>query len=242
MANSKRRPTTPQTETDALARSRHRCALCYGIHRDSTVKQGQLAHVDQNAAHSDYENLVFLCLPHHDQYDSRTSQSKNFSQGEVRRYRGELDAYLKGLSDTKAAAIPWPDFGASGEPAVSAQRPKVVASPEVYDRKIAVYRALRTFLITAVKGATVGLQDLGRFAEDTDEALFLLGPEVSDYLRQVYVKGVRLYYTSNRIRDERLSPQADYSEVVHENADVLNWLSAQLEACRTVFAKVLLLE
>ena len=82
---------------------------------------------------------------------------------------------------------------------------------------------------------------MGRFAEATDEALFFLGPEVSEYLREVYSKGVRLYYTSNRIRNERLSPPDDHSDVVHENAEVLNWLSQQLAASRTVFSEAPLL-
>ena len=104
-----------------------------------------------------------------------------------------------------------------------------------------VYRTLRTFVLGALRSATVSLEDLGRFAEATDEALFLLGPEVSEYLRLVYSKGIRLYHTAGRIRDERLAPGEDYSAVIRENADVMNWFSEQLEASRAVFAKVLLL-
>jgi hypothetical protein len=219
-----------------LARSRHRCVLCYGLYRDSTVKQGQGSHIDHNPANSTYVNLVFLCLPHHDQYDSTTSQSKNFYQGEIRKYQTELDTYLEGLR-----ATPWPDFSPATGAAADTEQPNLVSSPEVYDRRIVMYRALRSFLLAALRGATVSLPDLGTFAESTDEALFLLGSEVSDYLRLVYSKGVRLYYTSNRIREERRSPRDDYLKVVQENAEVLNCLSQQLEVGRTVFSKVLLL-
>jgi hypothetical protein len=234
MPTRKRKTTAKKTETDALARSRHRCALCYGLYRDSTVKQGQLAHLDRNPANSSYANLVFLCLPHHDQYDSSTSQSKNFSPGELRRYRGELDGYVRVLKGT-----PWPDFSAPEESPPAAETPRVPSSLEVYDRRIVVYRALRDFLMAAVREASLSVQDMGRFAEATDEALFLLGPEVSEYLRLVYSKGVRLHYTSTRIHNERLAPREDYSEVVHENAEVLNWFVQQLEASRIVFSKVL---
>jgi hypothetical protein len=38
--------------------------------------------------------LAFLCLPHHDQYDSGTSQSKSFRPAEVKVYRDELYDYF----------------------------------------------------------------------------------------------------------------------------------------------------
>jgi FtsZ-binding cell division protein ZapB len=54
------------------------------------VKQGQIAHLDQNPANSTAESLAFLCLRHHDQYDTRTSQSKGLTIQEVKAYRTEL--------------------------------------------------------------------------------------------------------------------------------------------------------
>lgn len=45
---------------------------------------------DHDAANSSFDNLVFLCLSHHDEYDSKTSQSKGFTPDEVRRFRQEL--------------------------------------------------------------------------------------------------------------------------------------------------------
>ena len=40
-----------------------------------------------------FNNLVWLCFEHHDEYDSSTSQGKGFSIDEVRRYRDRL--YLR---------------------------------------------------------------------------------------------------------------------------------------------------
>jgi hypothetical protein len=36
------------------------------------------------------ENLAWLCLAHHDEYDSKTSQSKSLQINEVKSYRAEL--------------------------------------------------------------------------------------------------------------------------------------------------------
>ena len=54
------------------------------------MKAGQIAHLDRDKANAALDNLAFLCFEHHDRYDSRTSQSKNFSIAEVKAYREEL--------------------------------------------------------------------------------------------------------------------------------------------------------
>jgi len=38
---------------------------------------------------------VFLCLDHHDQYDSETRQSKNLTIQEVKNFRNELQTHIK---------------------------------------------------------------------------------------------------------------------------------------------------
>ena len=80
----------PKTEVTVLLSSRRRCAICFGLNRDTSIKQGQIAHLDRDRSNDRPENLVFLCLNHHDQYDSRVSQSKGFKSTEVKCYRAEL--------------------------------------------------------------------------------------------------------------------------------------------------------
>ena len=77
-------------EAEVLKRSARRCCLCYGLEGDFSQKSGQVAHVDHDSANSKIENLVFLCLSHHDEYDSKTSQSKGITTDEVNFYRGIL--------------------------------------------------------------------------------------------------------------------------------------------------------
>ena len=94
--SSKSRPKiSTKTETEVLLRSRRRCAICFGLERDDSVKSGQIAHLDRNRSNNKIENLVFLCLDHHDQYDSRPSQSKGFRKAEVQCYRAELEEALR---------------------------------------------------------------------------------------------------------------------------------------------------
>jgi hypothetical protein len=87
---AKRKRVADAIQAEVLVKSRRRCCVCFGLGKDDQVKQGQLAHLDQDRTNNGEENLVFLCLAHHDQFDSRTSQSKNLTQTEVERYRQEL--------------------------------------------------------------------------------------------------------------------------------------------------------
>jgi hypothetical protein len=71
-------------ETEILLRCARRCALCYYLNNDLREKVGQVAHIDQDPSHSTEDNLVFLCMEHHTLYDSKTSQHKNYTAGELR--------------------------------------------------------------------------------------------------------------------------------------------------------------
>jgi Holliday junction resolvase-like predicted endonuclease len=85
-----RKPINKDIEAGILVESRRRCCICFGLNRDLKVKSGQIAHLDKDNTNSSYDNLAFLYFDHHDQYDSKTSQSKNFTIKEVKRYREEL--------------------------------------------------------------------------------------------------------------------------------------------------------
>jgi hypothetical protein len=58
--------------------------------------RGQLAHLDHDRSNKTLENAVFLCLDHHDQYDSSTSQSKGITADELRAYREQLYRAMEG--------------------------------------------------------------------------------------------------------------------------------------------------
>lgn len=92
----KTRTTIPQgVVAEVLTASRRRCCVCFALRSDDTEKRGQIAHLDHNRSNGTKDNLAFLCLEHHDQYDSRTSQSKGMTLVEVKRYRTLLHERLK---------------------------------------------------------------------------------------------------------------------------------------------------
>lgn len=93
---------SPEVVTEIVVGSRRRCCICFALRQDDAQKQGQIAHLDHDPSNNATDNLAFLCLDHHDQFDSRTSQSKGLTIEEVKRYRTELLAFA-------ARSIPWSD-------------------------------------------------------------------------------------------------------------------------------------
>jgi len=83
------------TMTAVLVKSARRCCLCFGLNGDFSEKKGQVAHVDHNPANHNESNLTFLCLEHHDAFDSRTSQSKGLIKEELEFYRAKLFEAVK---------------------------------------------------------------------------------------------------------------------------------------------------
>jgi hypothetical protein len=60
------------------------------LNHDDSEKKGHLAHLDHDRSNNAVSNSVWLCLIHHDTYDSKTSQAKNLTEKEVRLYQAKL--------------------------------------------------------------------------------------------------------------------------------------------------------
>ena len=93
----KRAEIPPGTLERVLVQSRRRCCLCAYIDGDWRQKRGQVAHLDGNPANPAFANLVWLCLDHHSEYDSRTSQHKNYQVQEVRSHRDRMYREITGV-------------------------------------------------------------------------------------------------------------------------------------------------
>lgn len=86
-----RKKISDAVRNNILMKSRRRCALCYGLNNDKNVKNGQIAHIDRNNENNTEENLVYLCLDHHNLYDSIFKQTANFNPLELKLYKEKLE-------------------------------------------------------------------------------------------------------------------------------------------------------
>jgi len=96
-----RRHTSTEIETSVFLKSARRCALCFWLSRDLREKSGQIAHLNRDPSNCSEDNLAFMCLPHHSQYDSKTSQHKNYTIQEVKAARARL---YEAIAEGKHAA------------------------------------------------------------------------------------------------------------------------------------------
>jgi hypothetical protein len=94
----------PGTEVEVFDKSRRRCALCFWLSEDLAEKHEQVAHLDDDPSNYAESNLAFLCLNHHSQYNSKTSQHKNYTLDEVRSARSRLYEAIRGQEPTIAPA------------------------------------------------------------------------------------------------------------------------------------------
>lgn len=89
-----RKHTPSRVEAEVLYESKRRCCWCFHLDGSLTPKKGQVAHLDHNASNVAKDNLAFFCWDHHDEYDSRTSQSKGITINEVKKARTALHVIL----------------------------------------------------------------------------------------------------------------------------------------------------
>jgi phage FluMu protein gp41 len=129
---------------DVLVSSRRRCCLCYALANDAGEKKGQVAHLDRDSSNSTRENLAFLCLDHHDQYDSRTSQAKGLTIDEVKQYRNQLQRFV-------AKALPQSDAEVAGVLIASLDRP-AFRTPFQHESSLPRFRAAIIETIAAING------------------------------------------------------------------------------------------
>jgi hypothetical protein len=96
-------PIPKEIQHRIFDRSRRRCALCIHFNNDWQQKEGQLAHLDRNRANCAEDNLAYLCLPHHDNYDTKRRQTKNLTIREAKTARDCLYTFIEGGGDLATA-------------------------------------------------------------------------------------------------------------------------------------------
>jgi len=169
--------------------SRRRCCLCFAQNGDFDVKAGQIAHIDHDNQNNAPGNLAFLCLDHHNRYDSGTSQAKALTPRELRACRDalfeEVRRRLPHVNPPRAHMFSAPPLGASG------------LDPKDLDE----YRALLlrsgigfllpandTSILSALRSSSTPsvrqMIEHGHFTDETYRELLVL-PAIPEYAREV---------------------------------------------------------
>ena len=232
MKQRARQKPARDTETQVLIDSRRRCLFCFGLHGDFAEKKGQVAHIDGDRSNSVMENLAFLCMDHHDQYDSTTSQSKSLTLDELRTYRKLLCDFISegGLVPPATSYRPTPR---------SKTKPPI--SLELFDRRIVYYESARELIVEVVQNADISTESCLGFARKIDQTLFYFDAGVVQYFRELYAKAVQLSCQNKSLRNE-LAHSAERTKANEGSTEILMWFATQLEALQKIVQPFLQLD
>lgn len=217
-----------EVEARVLLACRRRCAFCFGVDGDASLKKGQLAHIDRDRANNVESNAAFLCLAHHDEYDLRPSQSKRLTKGELIRYRKSLSTHLK-------KAQLWTDTRLPST--IKRQKEVLGVSLDVYNARIPTYHIAVQFLRIVAKDLRPSIQDVMKFARDTEEALFLFDETIAEYLTLLFRKAFRLHAVDTMRAAH--PPPDNLGELISEQMELSLWFTEQYDVLRARFAPFL---
>lgn len=223
-----RKKLRPNVEVRILTLSKRRCALCFGLYGDVDVKQGQIAHIDHDRTNDDEDNLAFLCLPHHDEYDTKPSQSKRFTPDELRKYRSDLYTLM-----IDQPALSWPDVGSGSR----SRRKERGLSVELYERRLRIYRAAKDLIGKVVAFAAIDMASVRQFGTDTEEAMFLFDQDVSEFLSELYRRAIRLATLSEILKQEPLGERR--IQHIDQQMQLVLWFNDQFGQLRSKTAPFL---
>ena len=71
---------------------------------------------------------------------------------------------------------------------------------ERYDRRLRVYEEVRKILSIIARDAQASFDDLLKFHTSVSEADFLFGPEIPEYIDQIYMRGLTLWQCKEEYR------------------------------------------
>ncbi|MBX3468656.1 MAG: hypothetical protein KF878_17415 [Planctomycetes bacterium] len=159
--------------------SRRRCCFCFGHDADFTVKHGQIAHIDGDRTNDCPSNLAYVCLVHHNAYDSGSSQAKGLTPRELRACKAALEAEVR----RRLPDIAMPDVAARRR-----LRSQPTPCEEEDDRRRDLLACGAGFLLPTNASSLLThlratgspevqrMLDLGQFVDDFGRELLILPP------------------------------------------------------------------
>jgi len=112
----------------------------------------------------------------------------------------------------------------------------------LYERRLGIFNSAMELLSHIMRDGDIKTGQLFKFLAETTQSYFLLGEEISDYLTELYKKGVDLSTTNQRLHHSNLPVGEERTRLAHENGELLKWFGDQFTVARKKFAKHLALD
>jgi hypothetical protein len=229
MKKNQRKDFPPEIQLEILSKSHRICALCFYLEGDLTWKHGQLAHIDRDHTNIAGENAAYLCLRHHDDYDAKRGQAKNFLPAELKEFQNQLYKVFEEKD--------WRSIGSQTARPSRHKHHRSGITLEVYERRLPVYHATIAFLRDVVKDLKPQIPRIFQFVRETEEALFLYDDVIAQYLEEMSSKAFRLQAIEIRrsymASDDR--EIEDFQSLVKAQVELWEWFNQQYEEARRLF-------
>jgi hypothetical protein len=108
---------------------------------------------------------------------------------------------------------------------------------DLFEKRFAVYKGVQVFLSYILRGAKVELEELFKFRADTQDAVFLFGDDIPDYIGQIDKAALELMATAEELKD--LPVGEERSRMAQKKTEQIKWLIDQLPKLRRVFGPYL---
>jgi hypothetical protein len=194
------------------------------LRQRSAPKEGQIAHLDRDPSNFAEDNLAFLCLPHHDDYDTKRRQTKNLTIPEAKTARDRLYAFIEEGGNLATAS---PQNFITGQ----------LGTSQFFDRRYAIFDAARTFLIKILQSANVSNQEIYTFIHKTSDTVFLLNDDLVTYFEDWKKRAFRLLLISLTMDTPAMAEQR--AQLVEEKYQIVNWFEAQYDVLVAKFTPFL---
>lgn len=112
---------------------------------------------------------------------------------------------------------------------------------ERYDRRLKIYQEVVSTLTLVLGNLKPEITDLQRFRSATAEADFLFESEISEYIADVFKRGVLLWQANFEYCDYTKAPPPgyDHQKVVNQMHEQTVWFSKQYDVAKQKFKKYL---
>ena len=110
---------------------------------------------------------------------------------------------------------------------------------DLYDRRIEIYRQLKSFLLKMTATGDIELSDLRSFGASIDETQFLFGDDIHSYLDGVYRRALRLRVVMTYLKEPSRLREDELRRFTDESTDLLMWFTDQFTVAPTLFRRYL---
>ena len=112
---------------------------------------------------------------------------------------------------------------------------------DLFDRRFRVFLEVRKVLSSVLAEARASREDFLRFRTGVAESYFMFGPEIENYLNEIYLHGIQLASADDRYRQpkEQRPDNHDAKKLAEEMNTHLTWLTEQLPLAKEKFKRYL---